>query len=152
MNDLGKQLSAKEMACRCCGDLRVDDRLLAALETLQNLAGEVVEVDDVYRCSAHNQEVDGISDGEHTSGTAAHIRIPGFTLQQMYELALKVPEFADGGIGAYDGGFLHVDVRRGSSRWAHVRGQYVGIQHLVQEPAQPVSHRRAAHASAAAAL
>ena len=40
----------------------------------------------------------------------------------------------EGGIGVYDGGFLHVDVRITCSRWARVRGQYVGIAHLVQEP------------------
>jgi hypothetical protein len=52
----------------------------------------------------------------------------------MYELALEVPEFARGGIGVYVGGFLHVDVREQAARWARVRGCYVGIQELVQEP------------------
>jgi hypothetical protein len=65
---------------------------------------------------------------------AADIAIPDLTLQQMYELALQVPSFLGGGIGAYDGGFLHVDVRRHTARWARVRGQYVGIQHLVKPP------------------
>jgi len=37
--------------------------------------------------------------------------MPGLTLQQMYEAALEIPPFAGGGIGAYDGDFLHVDVR-----------------------------------------
>ncbi len=63
---------------------------------------------------------------------AADIAIPDLTLQQMYELALQVPAFRQGGVGAYDGGFLHVDVRSHAARW--VRGQYVGIQHLVREP------------------
>jgi len=75
-----------------------------------------------------------VTDSEHTRGMAADVDIPGLTLQQMYELALQVPAFVKGGIGAYDGGFLHVDVRIHSSRWARVRGQYVGIAHLVQEP------------------
>jgi len=150
MAELQKQLSRTQLACSCCGDLKIDQRLLTALETLQRLAGKVLEVEDAYRCPAHNQEVDGISDGEHTEGTAAHVRIPGMTLQQMYELALRVPEFANGGIGAYDGGFLHVDVRQGSSRWAQVRGQYVGIQHLVNEPVSAAPHRKAVHAATAA--
>jgi hypothetical protein len=42
---------------------------------------------------------------------AADIHMPGLTLQQMYEAALEIPQFAGGGIGAYDGDFLHVDVR-----------------------------------------
>jgi hypothetical protein len=65
---------------------------------------------------------------------AADVKIPGLSLQQMYELALEVPEFAEGGIGVYDGGFLHLDVRPHSARWARVRGQYVGVQHLVRQP------------------
>jgi hypothetical protein len=48
---------------------------------------------------------------------------------------LQVPAFFNGGIGVYDGGFLHVDVRVHEARWARVRGQYVGIQHLVTTPA-----------------
>jgi len=65
---------------------------------------------------------------------AADIDIPGLTIQQMYELALQVPAFSSGGIDVYDGGSLHVGVRPHAARWARVRGQYVGIQHLVEEP------------------
>lgn len=143
------RFSAKSMACACCGDLKVDDRLLTALRMLEDLAGVKVLVEDVYRCPAHNQEMDAVSDSEHTHGTAAHIRIPGLELQEMYELALKIPAFAEGGIGVYDGGFLHLDVRKGRSRWARVRGQYVGIQHLVKEPAVAL-RRRSTQAGAAA--
>jgi hypothetical protein len=52
----------------------------------------------------------------------------------MYELATRVRQFADGGIGVYDGDFLHVDVRGHRARWARVGGAYVGIEQLVQEP------------------
>jgi uncharacterized protein YcbK (DUF882 family) len=78
--------------------------------------------------------VGGVTDSEHTRGVAADVEIPGLTLQQMYELALQVPAFLEGGIGVYDGGFLHVDVRVHASRWARVRGQYLSIGHLVQQP------------------
>lgn len=52
----------------------------------------------------------------------------------MYELALEVPQFAAGGIGVYDGNFLHVDVRKRTARWARVGGHYVGVAALVREP------------------
>jgi uncharacterized protein YcbK (DUF882 family) len=133
MTKLTPHFSKREMACRCCGELKIEDRLLKALETLRNLAGAPVIVNDGYRCAKHNEEVGGVSDSEHTRGIAADVKIPGMSLQQMYDLALQVPEFANGGIGAYDGGFLHVDVRDHRSRWARIRGQYVGIQHLIQE-------------------
>jgi hypothetical protein len=56
------------------------------------------------------------------------------SLQQMYDLASDVPQFAQGGIGVYDTNFLHVDVRDHRARWARVRGKYVGVAELVREP------------------
>ena len=134
MGDLSPHFSKAELACRHCGQLKVEKRLLEALEELRRLAGKPIVIHDAYRCVAHNQEVGGVSDSEHTRGMAADVDIPGLTLQQMYELALRVTAFVEGGIGVYDGGFLHVDVRTHCSRWARVGGQYVGIAHLVQEP------------------
>jgi len=134
MGDLSPHFSQAELACHHCGQLKVEKRLLDALEELRSLAGKPIVVHDGYRCPAHNLEVGGVTDSEHTRGMAADVEIPGLTLQQMYDLALRVPAFVEGGIGAYDGGFLHVDVRMTCSRWARVRGQYVGIAHLVREP------------------
>jgi zinc D-Ala-D-Ala carboxypeptidase len=134
MGDLSPHFSKAEFACHCCGELKVEQRLIDALEQMRSLAGKAIVVHDGYRCPGHNQEVGGVSNSEHTQGTASDVEIPGLSLQQIYELALQVPDFAQGGIGVYDGGFLHVDVRQHVARWARVRGQYVGIQHLIQEP------------------
>jgi zinc D-Ala-D-Ala carboxypeptidase len=134
MGDLSPHFSKSELACRHCGQLKVEKRLLNALEELRNLGGKPIVVHDGYRCVNHNQEVGGVTDSEHTRGMAADVDIPGLSLQQICELALQVQAFVEGGIGVYDGGFLHVDVRITCSRWARVRGQYVGIAHLVQEP------------------
>lgn len=86
-----------------------------------------------YRCERHNAEVGGLPRSEHTRGLAADIHLPGLSLQRMYELALEVPQFAQGGIGVYDGGFLHVDVRDHRARWARVSGRYVGVEQLVRD-------------------
>ena len=134
VGNLSAHFSKAEMACRCCGGLRIEPLLIDALEQLRSLAATEVVVHDGYRCHAHNQEVGGVTDSEHTRGMAADVGIPGLSLQQMYELALQVPTFAKGGIGVYDGGFLHLDIRPHAARWARVRGQYVGIQHLVKQP------------------
>jgi len=134
MGDLSPHFSKAELACRHCGELIVEKRLLDALEELRKLAGNPVVVHNGYRCPTHNQEVGGVTDSEHLRGMAADVDIPGLSLQQMYELALQVPAFVEGGIGVYDGGFLHLDVRMTCSRWARVRKQYVGIHHLVREP------------------
>jgi uncharacterized protein YcbK (DUF882 family) len=134
MGDLSAHFSKAELACRCCGELSIEQGLIDALEQLRSLAGTEVLIHDGYRCPPHNQEVGGVTDSEHTRGLAADVGIPGLSLQQMYELALQIPTFAKGGIGVYDGGFLHLDVRPYAARWARVRGQYVGIQHLVKPP------------------
>lgn len=134
MGDLSAHFSKAEFACRCCGQLKIENGLIAALEQLRMLAGKEIVVHDAYRCLAHNQEVGGVTDSEHTRGMAADIAIPDLTLQEMFDLALQVPIFFNGGIGAYDGGFVHLDVRPYQARWARVRGQYVGIQHLVTTP------------------
>jgi uncharacterized protein YcbK (DUF882 family) len=131
LGDLSAHFSKAELACHCCGQLKIESALIDALEQLRTLAGKEIIVHDAYRCPVHNEQAGGVNDSEHTRGSAADIAIPGLTLQQMYELALQVPSFLNGGIGAYDGGFLHVDVRDHKARWARVRGQYVGIQQLI---------------------
>lgn len=134
MGDLSPHFSRNELECHCCSRLQLDSRLLEGLEALRTLAGVPVVVHAGYRCERHNAEVGGVPRSEHTRGLAADIDLPGLSLQRMYELALEIPQFAQGGIGAYDGGFLHVDVRDRRARWARVSGRYMGIQELVREP------------------
>jgi uncharacterized protein YcbK (DUF882 family) len=134
MGDLSPHFSRNELACRCCGLLQLDPRLLEGLEALRKLAGGPVIINAGYRCPRHHQEVGGAPHCEHTRGLAADVRLPGLSLQQMYDLANEVPDFAQGGIGVYDENFLHVDVRDHRARWARVRGEYVAIHQLVHEP------------------
>ncbi len=135
MGDLSEHFSRAELSCRCCGELKVDHQLIDALELLRSMAQAPVVIHDGYRCPAHNQEVGGVTNSEHTRGQAADVSISGLTLQQMFELALQVPAFFNDGIGAYDGSFLHLDVRPRAARWARVNGRYVGIHRLVATPA-----------------
>jgi uncharacterized protein YcbK (DUF882 family) len=134
VGDLSAHFSREELQCRCCGELEISSRLLDGLEALRALAGVPVVVHAGYRCAQHNAEVGGVPHSEHTLGLAADIHLPGMSLQRMYELAASVAEFAEGGIGVYDGNFLHVDVRAHRARWARVRGRYVGVEALVREP------------------
>jgi hypothetical protein len=57
----------------------------------------------------------------------------------MYEAALQVHDFFEGGIGIYPAGagnFIHVDVRLGKARWGRVKKKgkqvYVGIDEALK--------------------
>ncbi len=131
MGDLSPHFSISELCCKDCGRCSIEGAFLEALERLRSLGPEPIDVDDGYRCPEHNAAVGGVNDSQHLLGKAADIRIMGLSLQQMYDRAVQVTAFLDGGIGCYDGGFIHVDNRDGQARWARVNGQYVGIEELV---------------------
>lgn len=134
LGDLSEHFSKAELACHCCGTLKIEPALIDALELFRSLAERPVIVHDAYRCPLHNGKVGGVNDSEHTRGMAADVSVRGLSLQQMFELALRVPAFLNGGIGVYDGTFLHLDVRPHPARWARVHGQYVAIERLVTIP------------------
>jgi uncharacterized protein YcbK (DUF882 family) len=144
MGDLSAHFSRSELQCHCCGRLQIDSRLLDGLEKLRAQAGTPVVIHAGYRCPEHNAAVGGVPHSEHTLGLAADLALPSLSLPRMYELVLQVPQFAQGGIGVYDGGFLHVDVREHRARWARVSGQYVGMGALVREP-EAAANSRAEH-------
>lgn len=131
MGDLSEHFSTVEMRCHDCGRCEISPAFIVALEQLRALGPELIIVDDGYRCPEHNQQVGGVSDSQHTAGLAADIRIAGLTLQQQYDRAKTIPAFAGGGIGVYDGGFIHVDIRNGKARWARKNGVYLGLETLV---------------------
>lgn len=131
MGDLSANFDSKEFACPDCGRMRLDPRLIPALQQLRNLGPEPIIVDDGYRCPEHNKEVGGVVDSQHILGKAADIRIQGLTLQQMYDRAKSVEAFYQAGIGVYDGGFIHVDVRDGAARWSRKGGVYGPLKVLV---------------------
>jgi uncharacterized protein YcbK (DUF882 family) len=95
--------------------------LVNALEALRDIVGDVpIIVDDAYRCPEHNQKVGGVPNSEHVLGLAADIKIKGMTPAEMYAAALKVPAFANGGIGvAEHQGYIHVDTRPRVARWCY---------------------------------
>jgi uncharacterized protein YcbK (DUF882 family) len=133
MGDLSVHFSRNEFQCHCCGGFLLDPRLLDALEKLQTLAAAPVVILCGYRCPRHNQKVAGAPNSQHLFGRAADVKIAGLGLQAMYDLARQVPEFCAGGIGVYDRGFMHVDVRGHQARWAQLAGRYVEACELIND-------------------
>ena len=67
MGDLSPHFSRKEFECRCCGRLKLDQRLLEGLDTLRQLAGVPVIIHAGFRCPEPNQEVGGVPHSEHST-------------------------------------------------------------------------------------
>lgn len=116
-----------EFACPCCGKAQVTQGLVSALETVRLIVGVPVRVNSGYRCPEHNRKVGGAPNSQHVQGIAADISAEcGW--RALYEAALRVPAFEEGGIGVYpESNFVHLDVRPEKARWARLHGKYVGI-------------------------
>lgn len=109
-----------ELACHHCGVNACTQELVDALEALRVSVGVPIQLDDAYRCPVHNAAVGGVPHSQHELGMAADIKIQGMTPPRMYQAALRIPAFANGGIGvAEHGGYIHVDVRAVKARWCY---------------------------------
>lgn len=133
IGDISEHFSLREFFCPDCDRATISRELLNALELLRAQGPEPIIVLSGYRCPQHNSGIGGAGKSQHVTGKAADIRIEGLTLLDMYDRALKVPAFFEGGIGLYEENFIHVDVRiHGKGRWARVSGQYVPISRLIE--------------------
>jgi len=115
-----RHFEERELACRHCGLQGCTDELKEALDDYRDRVKLPVVVNDAFRCTVHNAAVSLVAKSQHPEGTAADIHVPGLSLQEMYDAAKRIPAFQYGGIGVYDKGFIHVDVRHGIARWAFV--------------------------------
>ena len=118
-----------EFACKgknCCGhSAPINPTLVASLQLLRNrlktkLEREVkIKINSGFRCEKHNasKKVGGSPDSQHCKGLAADISAKGIPVSVLYEQALSISVFAEGGIGLYKNR-IHVDVRtNGHARW-----------------------------------
>ena len=101
-----EHFSEKEMACKCCGKLKYDPKLLVKLELVRQMLGGIpIIINSGYRCEVHNKAVGGIPNSYHLQGKAADIRING-NMDELYYFVDIV--FKENGVGRYKN-FIHVD-------------------------------------------
>ena len=122
--DGNKKLSAnfcvKEFACHDGSDcILIDTELVKLLQKIREHFGKPVTINSAYRNAAYNKKVGGVSNSQHTKGTAADIVVKGVTPKTVAQYAeYLMPN--SGGIGEYGGRkgeFTHVDTRAKRSRW-----------------------------------
>jgi zinc D-Ala-D-Ala carboxypeptidase len=54
-----------EIACRCCGEVYIDETALDALQRLRHLLGGPLTVASGHRCEAHNRRIGGAARSVH---------------------------------------------------------------------------------------
>jgi uncharacterized protein YcbK (DUF882 family) len=79
-----------------------------------------LKISSAFRCITHNESVGGSPNSYHPKGMAIDVHKPKeLNLFELYEVALCVPGYKNGGIGVYPWG-LHIDVRNGLARWFEI--------------------------------
>ena len=102
-----------EIACRHCGELRLDpgpgspSRSLDALERLRALWGRPIIINSAHRCPLHNQKVGGAKNSRHLS-LAFDCACPAPLQAEFVRLARRA---GFTGIGLYPRkNFVHLDL------------------------------------------
>ncbi|MEG6616757.1 D-Ala-D-Ala carboxypeptidase family metallohydrolase [Peptococcaceae bacterium 1198_IL3148] len=105
---LSEHFSELEFACRCCGQVRVNVKLITLLEQLRTrLGARPIMVTSGYRCPKHNRAVGGVKNSQHLRGNAADIVILGVPPSQVAATATAI---GFTWVGLYPT-FTHLDVR-----------------------------------------
>lgn len=101
-----------ELACKCCGTVKVHYRSLDSLQYLRSqLWKSPLKIQSAYRCPLHNERVGGAKNSYHTKGMAFDIWCQpwaGKHLVSFLWLAGQVPNMKFRGIGLYSN-FVHID-------------------------------------------
>lgn len=97
----------EEFACKCCGENKIDDSLIAKLEVARGLAHTPFVITSGYRCEKHNKRVGGKANSSHLRGLAVDIlaqdSVARFKIMKaLLDAGFKRVGFADT--------FIHVDV------------------------------------------
>lgn len=126
---LSRHFHRNEFACAHCGQVRVDPQLIKALQQLRNRVKRPIIVTSGYRCPPHNHHVGGTQKSRHLKGQAADIYARGLTVRQLFQHAINIPAFRDGGLGLDETrAYLHVDLRPIPYHWRVIDGQIRPIQ------------------------
>ena len=69
-----KNFSDKELSCSCCGENKMTQETVDALQALRESLGRPLKLSSAYRCPEHNSKVSYTGkSGPHTTGQAIDI-------------------------------------------------------------------------------
>ena len=113
---LSKNFKVKEFACQDGTDtIFIARELPMVLQYIRMRTGKAVTINSAYRTDKHNKSVGGVEGSQHLYGTAADIKVSGYTPNTLATIAREImPDW--GGVGIYDWG-IHVDMREAKADW-----------------------------------
>lgn len=118
---LSANLKSNEFACKgtgCCNTVLIDETLVNYVQKIREHFNAPVTINSGYRCKTHNKAVGGVSNSNHTKGTAADIVVKDVAPSEVAKYAESIGVL---GIGLYetakDGYFTHIDTRTKKSFW-----------------------------------
>ena len=114
---LTAHFKVREFACKDGSDtIRIARMLPIVCEYLRVRTGKAFTPNSAYRTPAYIAKVGGVSNSQHTLGTAADIpKLSGYTPKAMAQIVREILP-TSGGVGIYDWG-IHVDVRKEKADW-----------------------------------
>lgn len=120
---LTKNFSLRELRCRDGSD--VPDEYMGnayaiaeRAQVLRDLVGPLRVVSG-YRSPEHNKRIGGAKRSKHMTASALDLHSATFSSAQLgalYEGLIRMGLVEDGGLGIYEGGWIHIDLAR-PRRW-----------------------------------
>lgn len=115
---LSQNFTVSEFACKDGSDkILIDTELVNVLQKIRSHFGKAVTINSAYRNAAYNKKIGGVSNSQHTKGTAVDMCISSIAPAEIARYAEYIMT-NKGGIGLY-GNFVHIDVRANRSRWTN---------------------------------
>lgn len=112
---LTKNFQYCEWDCKCgCSPTKHDTELSNKMQILRDYVGKPILLTSPYRCPSHNKRVGGGSRSFHMDGKACDFIIEGVNV---WEIGKICEAIGFNGIGVYDDGYVHADVRPDSARY-----------------------------------
>ena len=121
---LTKNFNLSEFECNSGEDMpnEVLENIITLATSLQALRDEVkasITITSGYRSVSHNKKIGGAIGSQHIKGTAADIKVAGYTPKKVAEIIeslIDVGKMKQGGLGIYSS-WIHYDVRGTKARW-----------------------------------